>query len=84
MVMMLGELGFETVEMGSAGSFSTRLLNLLSFPIRAFFGLVGSGHTEGESAIFLARRTQPNPDLAFPTHYRNRWRGVPDRIGLDA
>ena len=83
MVMMLGELGFETVEMGAAGSFSTRWMQVLSFPIRMLMSLMGGAPTEGEAAIFLARRTQPNAGLAFPTHYRSRWKGIPDRIGLE-
>jgi hypothetical protein len=56
----------------------------LSLPVRAPLRLLRGAPTEGESALFLARRTQPDPELAFPTHYRNRWRGIADRVGLDS
>jgi SAM-dependent methyltransferase len=83
MVMMMGEIGFRVVAMGAAGSFATPLMKALTFPIWGPCALACGKRTLGESAIFLAQRTDPDPELKFPTHYRNRWKGVPDRIGLD-
>jgi SAM-dependent methyltransferase len=83
MVMMMRELGFRVVEMGSAGSFSTTVMKALTFPIWSLSASLGGMSTLGESAIFLARRAAPDAELALPTHYRNRWKGIPDQIGLE-
>ena len=84
MAMMMGELGFRVVEMDSAGSFSTPIMKALTFPVWGLCALACGRRTLGESAIFLAQRTKPDPELSFPTHYRNRWKGIPDRIGLES
>lgn len=84
MAMMMKEIGFDLVEYGSAGSFSTTLMNVLSFPIRAAFKAASGLSPEGECAIFLARKVAPDLDLKQPVHYRQRWQGVADDIGLTA
>lgn len=83
MIMMMRELGFDVIEMGAVGSFSTPLMEVLTFPIWSLFALFCGPRTLGECAIFLAKRTTPDAELRLPTHYRNRWRGIPDRIGLE-
>jgi hypothetical protein len=82
MAMMLDELGFKLVANAAAGSFSTPLFDVLTSPVWVPARLLG-GNAIGESAIFLAQRSRPNAELAMPVHYRDRWRGVADRIGLD-
>jgi SAM-dependent methyltransferase len=84
MVMMMQELGFRVVEMGSAGSFSTWLGKTLTFPIWALSIALGGISTTGASAIFLAQKTAPDLELTQPTHYRKRWKRLPDSIGLEA
>jgi len=83
MDMLMREVGFEIAEATSAGSFATIPRAILTFPIWALIRLLGGSHALGESAIFLARKTAPNMELKSPIHYRDRWRGVPDRIGLE-
>ncbi len=84
MVMMMQELGFRVVEMGSAGSFSTWLRKTLTFPIWALSTALRGISTTGASALFLAQKTAPDPELTQPTHYRDRWKGLPNSIGLEA
>lgn len=84
MVMMMRELGFNVVDKGSAGSFSTTAMKVLTFPIWAPSALLSGISTLGEAAIFLARKSAPDEKLKLPTHYENRWQGIPDRIGLEA
>jgi hypothetical protein len=69
--------------MGSAGSFSTPLMKALTFPIWSLSSLLPGLSTLGEAAIFLAKKTSPDTELLEPVHYRERWKGIPDRIGLD-
>jgi hypothetical protein len=83
MAMMMREIGFEIVEMGSAGSFSTPLMNVITSPIWAASKLLGGISPLGECAIFLAKKETPDIDLQEPVHYRDRWKGVPDTIGLE-
>lgn len=83
MVMMMHELGFSVVSKGSAGSFSTPYMKALTFPVWALASLLNGISPLGECAIFLARRTAPDESLKLPTHYQNRWKGMPDRVGLD-
>ncbi len=83
MVMMMQELGFRVVEMGSAGSFSTLLRKTLTFPIWALSTALGGMSTTGASAIFLAKKAFPDPELTQPTHYKDRWQGLIDSIGLE-
>jgi 2-polyprenyl-3-methyl-5-hydroxy-6-metoxy-1,4-benzoquinol methylase len=84
MVMMMQEFGFRVVEIGSAGSFSTFLRKALTFPIWASSAALGGISTLGASAIFLAKKTAPDPELTRPTHYKDRWKGIPDSVGLEA
>jgi hypothetical protein len=83
MAMMMRELGFEVVGMGSAGSFSTPLMTALTFPFWSLSSLLRGISTLGECAIFLARKAAPDPELTQPVHYRSRWKGIPDMIGLE-
>ena|SRR5882724_8821581 len=84
MVMMMQELGFGVVAKGSAGSFSTPYMKALTFPIWSIASLLDGISPMGECAIFLAKKTAPDAALKLPTHYEKRWKGVPDRIGLEA
>jgi hypothetical protein len=36
----------------------------------------------GEAAIYLAKKIPPDDELRQPIHYRQRWQGIPDEIGL--
>jgi SAM-dependent methyltransferase len=83
MSMMLSEIGFHLIESGAAGSFSTPLMSLLTLPLWVPVSLFGGGAPSlGECAIFVAQKVEADADLKVPTHYRDRWKGVPDRIGL--
>ena len=84
MAMMMKEVGFDLVESGSAGSFSTPLMNALSLPVRLAFRAASGLSPEGECAVFLARKVAPDLDLKQPLHYRQRWQGVADDIGIHA
>jgi SAM-dependent methyltransferase len=84
MAMMMTELGFKVIEMGAAGSFSTITMKVMTLPLWGLSTLLGGAPTLGESAIFLAQKTTPDAELSDPIHYRNRWRGTPDRYGLEA
>jgi hypothetical protein len=71
------------VEVRFAGDFATPLRRTLTAvfwaPLRAF----GGPSVLGESLVVLARRVAPDSALRDPTHYRDRWRGIPDQIGLE-
>jgi SAM-dependent methyltransferase len=82
--MMLQEIGFDVVALASAGSFATPLRRLLTAPLWLPLRAIGGPTTLGESTIVLARKTAPVADLKAPTHYRNRWNGIPDQIGMEA
>lgn len=84
MIMMMQELGLRVVEGGTGGSFATPLRMAIAFPLWASLRLVGGERVLGESALFLARKAEPDPELKCPTHYRNRWQGIADRVGIDA
>ncbi len=84
MTLMMQEIGFEVVECGAVGSFAKPLWWLLSAPIWIPMRALGGKSALGESAIFLARKTTPDPLLKEPIHYRNRWKGIPDNIGLES
>lgn len=73
MVLMMREIGFEVVACRSGGSFATPLRWVLTAPLWLPLRLLGGPTTLGESAIFLARKTEPDPELKQPTHYRSRW-----------
>ena len=83
MLLMLQELGFEPVAWASAGSFATKLRWVLTAPLWIPLRLFGGPRTFGESAIFLARKAEPIADLRKPLHYRNRWQGIPDKVGIE-
>ncbi|MBW4622201.1 MAG: class I SAM-dependent methyltransferase [Cyanosarcina radialis HA8281-LM2] len=84
MVLMMQEIGLQVIEVGTAGSFATPLRMVITSPVWGLLKLMGGNHVLGESALFLAKKVDPDPDLKRPTHYRNRWEGVADQIGIDA
>jgi SAM-dependent methyltransferase len=83
MVMMMREFGFTVVEKGAAGSFFTTAMKTITFPLYSTMSVIGGKSVLGDSAIFLAQRTTPDVSLKLPTHYENRWKGIPDRVGLE-
>ena len=83
MVMMTREIGFEIVDMGAVGSFSTFAMKILTFPIWGPSIFLQGASPLGETAIFLAKKTEPDLSLKMPIHYQKRWKGIPDRIGLE-
>jgi SAM-dependent methyltransferase len=84
MIMMMNEVGLEVVEYGTGGSFATGLKWIATLPLWGPLRLIGGPHCLGESAVFLAKRAEPDAELKAPLHYRDRWRGIPDRIGLES
>jgi hypothetical protein len=84
MHLMMRELGWETLACATAGSFATPLRWVLTAPLWLPLRLAAGPTVLGECAVFLARSVAPDPALREPTHYRSRWAGRPDRIGLDA
>jgi 2-polyprenyl-3-methyl-5-hydroxy-6-metoxy-1,4-benzoquinol methylase len=84
MTMMMQEIGFRVVEVISAGSFSTWLRKALTFPLWASATWLRGISVLGASAIFLAQRNTPDQELRQPIHYRDRWNGIPDKIGFDS
>jgi SAM-dependent methyltransferase len=83
MELMLQEVGFQPVCLSTGGSFATKLRTLLTFPIWGPLRLIGGPSTLGESALVVAKKAAPDPDLKSPVHYRSRWQGIPDRIGYE-
>jgi 2-polyprenyl-3-methyl-5-hydroxy-6-metoxy-1,4-benzoquinol methylase len=83
MLATLEEIGFQPMGSDSAGSFATILRWTATAPLWAPLRLIGGPKAFGESALFLAQKARPNVDLTMPVHYRDRWRGVPDQIGID-
>jgi SAM-dependent methyltransferase len=81
-LLMLQEIGFKVLSFGSSGSFATPLRWIITAPIWLPLRLIGGPKTFGESAIFVAQKSAPDPDLKRPVHYRDRWQGIPDTIGL--
>ncbi len=81
MIMMMREIGLELVESGTAGSFAPMVRQVVTAPAWAMLRLVGGPRALGASAIYLVRKAEPHLDLKAPVHYRDRWRGIPDRIG---
>ena len=73
MILMMQEIGLRVVEFRTAGSFATLLRWVLLSPIWLPIRLVGGPSALGESAIFLAQKSEPDPELKKPTDYRLRW-----------
>ena len=71
--LMLRELGFDVLELTSAGSFATPLRKAVSFPARIFFQALGGDRATGESVVLVAQRADAETDLKAPEHYRQRW-----------
>lgn len=82
--LMLQESGYEVELLTTTGSFATRLRNVLFAPLIGLFRLIGGRHAIGECLIVVARRATPVEDLRRPEHYRKRWAGEADGIGLEA
>jgi SAM-dependent methyltransferase len=83
MALMMQELGWRLIACATAGSFATPLRWVLTAPLWMPLRLAAGPTTLGESAVFLASSSEPDSALKQPTHYRARWAGQPDRIGLD-
>jgi len=83
MEMMMQELGFAVVAAESGGSFATPLRQALTLPLWGPLRVIGGRRVLGESAVFLAKKAPPLAELKSPVHYRDRWQGTPDRIGLE-
>jgi 2-polyprenyl-3-methyl-5-hydroxy-6-metoxy-1,4-benzoquinol methylase len=83
MRMMTQEIGFEVVEVGTGGSFATPFRQAVTFPIWGPLRWIAGFSVLGEAALFLLKKSEPNPELKVPIHYKNRWRGIPDMIGLE-
>ena len=84
MTTMAREVGYEVVEVGTGGSFATPLRRALTLPVWGPLRLVGGPSTLGESLLLLLRKAAPLAELKVPTHYQDRWQGIPDRIGIEA
>src|SRR5262245_58527075 len=82
MTMMMKEIGFDLVASGSAGSFSTPLMKIITAPAWMLARFLPGLSPLGECAIYLARKVKPDTELKQPLHYRQRWQGIPDNIGL--
>jgi predicted TPR repeat methyltransferase len=83
MDLMMQEIGFQVLEATSGGSFATVYRKVLTFPLWASLRLIGGPSVMGESALFLARKSEPNLELKAPIHYRDRWGGIPDQLGFE-
>jgi SAM-dependent methyltransferase len=81
--LMCAELGFEVLEQFSAGSFATSLRTVLLAPLWFPLQLIGGQSSQGECTILIGRKSNIDESLLVPDHYKNRWEGKSDRIGLD-
>lgn len=82
--MMMQEVGFQIVEIMTAGSFATAIRQIVTFPLWAPIRLLGGRSAMGECLLVLAQKGEPVAELKEPVHYRNRWKGIADRIGCEA
>ncbi len=80
--LMLRELGFKPAAVTTGGSFATTLKHVVSAPVWGPLRLIGGPSMLGESVLVLAQKHSPEADLSRPVHYRDRWTGVADGIGL--
>ena len=80
--MVTREIGYRIVEIGTAGSFATNLRKILTFPISSVLRLIGGPSAIGACLICLFQKGEPEDELKIPTHYKSRWKGIPDSIGL--
>ncbi len=81
--MLAREVGYEVVEAGTGGSFATAARSLATFPIWGPLRVFGGPTTLGESSLFLLKKAEPDAAIKTPVHYQDRWKGIPDRIGMD-
>jgi len=71
--MMLQETGFALTALTTAGSFSTPVSWVLTFPLWMPIYLIGGKRTLGECVVLIARKTKPQQDLRIPDAYREVW-----------
>ncbi len=83
MEMLTQEIGYRVLEVVTAGSFATAFRKIATFPIWGPMRLLGGPSVLGESLLFLLQKAEPLAELRTPVHYKDRWRGIPDRIGLE-
>lgn len=82
--MLAQEVGFKVVEVGTKGSFATIFRKVVTFPLWGPIRLMGGPAACGESLLVLLEKSEPVAELKTPSHYKDRWQGIPDRIGLEA
>jgi hypothetical protein len=63
-------------------NYKGRHVKALSFPVWYLSSFLGGVSPLGEAAIYLAKKIPPDDELLQPVHYRQRWQGIPDEIGL--
>lgn len=80
MVMMMREVGFKVIYAGSAGSFSTTAMKVLTSPMWVLTSLLNGTSALGECAVFIAQKASPDADLKMPTDYAKRWNTTPEQI----
>jgi SAM-dependent methyltransferase len=73
MRLTMQEMGFQVTGSATAGSFATPLRSSLLLPLWLPVRLVGGRRSFGECAIFVARKTSADAELAAPTVYRDVW-----------
>jgi SAM-dependent methyltransferase len=73
--LMLRELGFDIVALETAGSFSTLLRWALLSPLWIPITVIGGIRALGECIVLLARKVEPEADLARPSVYSAAWSG---------
>jgi len=78
MELLMREIGWQLVACTAAGSFFRPWIQALLWPIRRYWPWL-----IGESAIYIARKVEPDSSLRVGEHYKDRWEGRPDNIGID-
>lgn len=69
----LREVGFEIVEVATAGSFDSTLKATLLKPFHALLKAMGARSAVGECLIVLARKAAPDESLSKPDLYFESW-----------
>lgn len=70
---LLREVGYEVLEVATAGSFSGPLRKLVHAPIEAVLSLLLGPTIRGESLVVVARKAEPEKSLAQPELYHSSW-----------
>ncbi len=73
MRLTMQELGFSVIESTTAAGFASSLRWVIFSPLWLPIRIVGGRRVFGESAVFLAKKTQRDGDLSVPTLYRAAW-----------